>query len=53
MCQTVWTHGLHCVDAVTDLQHFCGFVAHQVFHKLFPEQDFLPRALVAANNVED
>jgi hypothetical protein len=24
-----------------------------VFHKLFPEQDFLPRALVAANNVED
>ncbi|CAN5976552.1 unnamed protein product [Sphagnum jensenii] len=40
-------------NAVTDLRHFCGFVAHQVFHKLFPEQDFLPRAVVAANNVED
>ncbi|CAK9882854.1 unnamed protein product [Sphagnum jensenii] len=24
-----------------------------VFHKLFPEQDFLTRAVVAANNVED
>jgi len=24
-----------------------------VFHKLFPEQEFLPRVVVAANNVED
>lgn len=54
VCVKLWT-GLYYSDAVLyrSATFSVGFVAHQVFHKLFPEQEFLPRVVVAANNVED